>query len=155
MCYNADALHYISKYQRNMRILNKTGNLPDTWKITEYKEVPASLQKRANGGAHLTIGGPPGPLWTTQISIGTPIDPTDPPPTYTVLIDTGSSDLWVPDIQCGSDCRGKNKYDSDKSTTSKQISGVSYIHAYGDGLKVEDGDVFTDIGEFYPISSYT
>lgn len=130
-----------------MRILNRTRNLPDGWEITDHVKAPAALQKRVNVGVPLEPGS--GPLWTTQVSIGTPVGSSNPPPSFTVLIDTGSTDLWVPDIQCGNACQGKKTYDASKSTTSTQIRGERYTHAYSDGLDVGNGLVYDDAGEYY------
>ena len=77
-------------------------------------------------------------LWTGQLTIG------NPPQTFVVDFDTGSSDLWVPSISCG-DCGGQNKYDPSKSSVSQQQSG-SFQISYGDGSS-SSGTPFSDTGE--------
>ena len=55
----------------------------------------------------------------------------------------GSSDLWVPSTACkGTACAKKNKFDTSKSSTAKDLGGNFSIQ-YGDGSSVK-GAVFTD-----------
>lgn len=60
-----------------------------------------------------------------SISIGTPFQ------TFTVLFDTGSSDLWIPSVRCQS-CRRHRRYNSARSRTYR-ANGNSFRISYGDG----------------------
>ncbi|TFK91595.1 acid protease [Polyporus arcularius HHB13444] len=75
--------------------------------------------------------------WAGPISIGSNKQP------FYIDFDTGSSDLWVPSVNCtSSTCNGKHKYDGKASTTSARKSGQFSI-SYGDGSSVS-GPVYTE-----------
>nr|XP_017520462.2 chymosin-like isoform X1 [Manis javanica] len=62
-----------------------------------------------------------------KIYIGTP------PQEFTVVFDTGSSDLWVPSVYCKSDaCQNHHRFDPYKSSTFQNMGKPLSIH-YGRG----------------------
>ncbi|CAF4524166.1 unnamed protein product, partial [Rotaria sp. Silwood2] len=67
--------------------------------------------------------------WIGLISIGIPGK------TFIVNFDTGSTDFWVPSIQCLSTCENKVKYDLHSSYTYRTNGAILRI-TYGDGSYV-------------------
>lgn len=60
-----------------------------------------------------------------EINIGTPKQK------FTVVFDTGSSDLWIPDSSCKT-CASHEKFDSEKSESFKDLDN-NFIIQYGSG----------------------
>ncbi|CAG8515125.1 7028_t:CDS:2 [Racocetra fulgida] len=71
---------------------------------------------------------------------------------FTVLYDTGSMDLWIPDISCASECEKHNRFDPSKSSTF-QSTNESFKLTYGlfgdsksvIGYKAQDTVIFGGI----------
>nr|ATU82839.1 secreted A1 protease-like protein [Pristhesancus plagipennis] len=72
-----------------------------------------------------------------KISLGTP------PQEFSVVFDTGSSNLWIPSTQCESvACTNHNQYDHDRSSTYQE-DGRRVLMRYGTGSVV--GQMSTDV----------
>ncbi|CAI2353334.1 unnamed protein product [Caenorhabditis sp. 36 PRJEB53466] len=61
-----------------------------------------------------------------NITIGTPAQP------FLVVLDTGSSNLWVPGLTCDGSCAGKREFDQLKSSTYRS-NGKQWSIQYGSG----------------------
>ena len=78
------------------------------------------------------------------VTIGTP------PVPFSVIFDTGSSNLWVPSVKCTDcskypGCCNHTRYDSSKSSTYTKV-GTPYVLPYGSGTVV--GTVSQDVVHF-------
>ncbi|CEF70266.1 Aspartic peptidase family and Aspartic peptidase domain-containing protein [Strongyloides ratti] len=80
-----------------------------------------------------------------NISIGTP------PQYFSLILDTGSSNLWIPDITC-TECNRKHKFNSSKSTSyikNGRKFGIGYGSGSAFGFLGEDTIAFVgDNGQF-------
>lgn len=69
-------------------------------------------------------------MWTGNLTVGTP------PQSFTVDFDTGSSDIFLAGVNCGSTCEGRTLYDPSKSSSATDM-GKNFTLNYGDGSQVQ------------------
>ncbi|KAF8974534.1 endopeptidase [Flammula alnicola] len=94
-------------------------------------------QEELKGGHGVPLTNFMNAQYFTEISLGSP------PQTFKVILDTGSSNLWVPSTQCTSiACFLHTKYDSSSSSTYK-VNGSEFSIQYGSGSM--EGFVSNDV----------
>ncbi|CAG1993010.1 unnamed protein product [Fusarium graminearum] len=89
--------------------------------------------------------------WLTPVQIG------NPPRTFQMDLDTGSSDLWVHRSQSAAAGGSRTRYNSTASKSCEEISDAKWLIQYGDGSGAS-GHVVKDtvsIGGFQSINTVT
>jgi cathepsin D len=107
-------------------IFSATNNKPALEKLS-------GISKRATAAESLTDFEED--LWFGTITVGTP------PQTFTVDIDTGSSDTFLPAVGCDDTCDGHTLYDTAASETAVD-TGEPFTLEFGSGSAT--GEIFTD-----------
>ncbi|KAF4990230.1 hypothetical protein FGRMN_8590 [Fusarium graminum] len=78
-----------------------------------------------------------GAEWLTPVQIG------NPPTTFQMDLDTGSSDLWVYGSKAAATGGSRTRYNSSKSNSCQEMEGAKWFIEYGDGSSAS-GHVVTD-----------
>ncbi|NXG25119.1 CATD protein, partial [Grallaria varia] len=119
----------LTKFPSMRRILNEVGSeIPDVNAITQVLKFKLGFPDAAEPTPE-TLKNYMDAQYFGEIGIGTP------PQNFTVIFDTGSSNLWVPSVHCSLldiACMLHHKYDSSKSSTYVKNGTAFSIH-YGTG----------------------
>ncbi|KAG0692280.1 aspartic peptidase domain-containing protein [Suillus ampliporus] len=127
-------LDYVSrKYMATMETYQRNTGSPHPLSSL-FKIRP--VEKRVTNG-NVPLINDDAELWYGSIEVGTP------PKTFTVLFDTGSSDLFLPSIGCIETCDGHAQYDPSASSSAKD-SGQPFMLQYGSG-ETEGEEYFDNV----------
>lgn len=100
--------------------------------IAKYSSQPS--QKRGMG-ENLMVNQGLDTNFYGSLAVGTPPYPFD------VILDTGSSDMWIASSECQSTCEGTSNFDSSKSSTFKSMNKsfiITYEKGYATGTVGQD-----------------
>ncbi|KAG0706899.1 aspartic peptidase domain-containing protein [Suillus ampliporus] len=97
------------------------------------KPCSSETMRRDAGNVPLTAQGVD--LWYASIDVGSPAK------TFTVSIDTGSADLFLPSIACFENCDSHNEYNPFNSSTAVDLEKL-FLLIYGEGEVA--GEQFAD-----------
>jgi hypothetical protein len=95
-----------------------------TW--AEYVKVKQFMRRSNKASVQQPVNDYEDLVYVGNITIGSTEQ------TFTVVLDTGSANLWVPDSTCRASCNGKNRFNSALSTTYVR-NGQSWSITYGTG----------------------
>uniref|UniRef100_A0A8D2PAZ8 Cathepsin D n=1 Tax=Zosterops lateralis melanops TaxID=1220523 RepID=A0A8D2PAZ8_ZOSLA len=118
----------LTKFPSMRRILREAGEIPDMNAITEGIKYRLGFVEEGNPTPEI-LKNYMDAQYYGLIGIGTP------PQNFTVIFDTGSSNLWVPSTHCSKldiACMVHHKYDSSKSSTYVK-NGTKFAIRYGTG----------------------
>lgn len=119
----------LTKFPSMRRILNEVGSeIPDMNSITQALKFKLGFAEEGEPTPELLKNYMDAQYYGV-IGIGTP------PQNFTVIFDTGSSNLWVPSVHCSLldiACMVHHKYDSGKSSTYVK-NGTKFAIRYGTG----------------------
>ncbi|KAK7002213.1 acid protease [Favolaschia claudopus] len=127
-----------------LRSATRPPTLPEHFKAVEHTKARYGFpyyadshhnQRRASSEDIGFTNETPDQFYFVEVNIGTPPQP------FKVLLDSGSSDLWVGGSKCSGCPTGLTLYDPSKSSTATNSSSVKAIQ-YGSGSV--QGDLFTE-----------
>ncbi|KAG1843133.1 aspartic peptidase domain-containing protein [Suillus subalutaceus] len=88
--------------------------------------MPSSSKSTKRDAGDVSLMSQDVDLWYASIDVGTPAQ------TFTVSIDTGSADLFLPSVNCSDSCNGHNRYDPSKSSTADDLH-KAFVLTFGEG----------------------
>ncbi|KAI9469824.1 MAG: aspartic peptidase domain-containing protein [Benjaminiella poitrasii] len=94
--------------------------------INKLNIASSSLVKRSNSAVNVPLYNDFGQVYLANISVGTP------PQNFSVIVDTQSSDLWIPSVECNEKVCPDTTFDSSKSSTFKSLN-EPFSYEYNDG----------------------
>ncbi|KAG1899516.1 acid protease [Suillus fuscotomentosus] len=135
---------YTSSAQQFISLTRKAQPSRNTSEWAEYAKnlrdvtivkYSSQLSQKRGTGENLMVNQRIDTNFYGSLAVGTPPYP------FAVLLDTGSSDMWVSSSACQSTCAGTGNFDSAKSSTFKNMSksfSVTYEKGYAAGTVGQD-----------------
>ncbi|KAH7161880.1 aspartic peptidase domain-containing protein [Dactylonectria macrodidyma] len=117
--YKRDGLRALAKAYRKYGV-----TLPES--LSTSKQSGKNRRAADATGSAITLPVDNDAEWLTPVQIG------NPPKTFQMDFDTGSSDLWVYGPNAAALGGGQTEYIAADSNTSKELSGASFQIQYGD-----------------------
>ncbi|KAI6124559.1 aspartic peptidase domain-containing protein [Pisolithus croceorrhizus] len=114
---------------------NRRGSLEEYSKVPSFAGESVAVRSSSPSG-WISLTEENGDMWIGAISVGTP------PQNFTVIFDTGSSDLLLPSTSCNSTCDGHSLYDPSQSATSASLN-KTFSLSYGGG-STATGELYSD-----------
>ncbi|KAG8215010.1 aspartic peptidase domain-containing protein [Butyriboletus roseoflavus] len=108
------------------RDLNELGRLAKSQRDAVIARYSTQPNRKRSTGYNLIVDQQYDSGYYGSLAIGTPLTSFD------VLLDTGSSDLWLVSSSCGSACNGISTFNPTSSSTFNNVSSSFYVQ-YGSG----------------------
>ncbi|KAG1785607.1 acid protease [Suillus plorans] len=135
--YTSSARQFISLTRKTQpsRNISEWAEYAKNLRDATIAKYSSQLSQKRGTGENLLVNQGIDTSFYGSLVVGTPPHPFD------VILDTGSSDMWVSSSTCQSTCAGTGNFDSAKSSTFKNMNknfSVTYEKGYAAGTVGKD-----------------